>query len=93
MADVFTDQTSNFNGSASPITAIGSISLAFDGAVKGAELSILARVSANAQYQVIYQSKVPFFIPIILPAGATWYATLTGTTSDTECNLSYLDIA
>ena len=92
MADVFTSQTEDFDGSASPITATGSITLAFNGDVKGAELSIWARVSANADYQVIYQSKTHFFVPVVLPAGATWYATLTGTTENTDCNLAYLDI-
>ena len=92
MADIFVDRTTNFDGSASPITATGPIALACTGQFGKATLKIWGNIDSSDP-QVIYQSRTKFMDLLLLPSGADWYAELIGVEAGTvtSLTLSYLD--
>lgn len=91
MATVFNNQTSDFDGSGSPVTATGSIAVTITGSLGTAEIKCYVSLDSGVSYaQVTHQENPGYFIIELPSSGAQFYFTLTGAVSGTDANLDYV---
>lgn len=91
MANVFTNRTTDFDGSGSPITATGSVAFNVTGTLGKAEVKVYVSLDSSTTFNMVSYVEDPSYFIVELPSsGATFYVEMTSAESGTtNANCDY----